>query len=122
MRKPDVRKAGRDIARTLDHRLRLTWIVIHRGKMACPADRVHALSAENRRILAAEPGVGAHLAAGRYTPALKALAALRGDVDAFFDQVMVNAEDPRLRANRHALLRRLGALMNQVADISKLAA
>jgi glycyl-tRNA synthetase beta chain len=35
---------------------------------------------------------------------------------------MVNAEDPKLRANRHALLRRLDALMNQVADISKLAA
>jgi glycyl-tRNA synthetase beta chain len=76
----------------------------------------------NAALVAAEPGVGAHLAAGRYTPALKALAALRGDVDAFFDQVMVNADDPRLRANRHALLRRLGALMNQVADISKLAA
>ena len=73
-------------------------------------------------LLAAEPGVGADLAAGRYTPALKALAALRGDVDAFFDQVMVNADDPKLRANRHALLRRLGLLMNQVADISKLAA
>lgn len=76
----------------------------------------------NAALLAAEPGIGADLAAGRYTPALKALAGLRGDVDAFFDQVMVNAEDPKLRANRHALLRRLGMLMNQVADISKLAA
>ena len=75
----------------------------------------------NAALLAAEPGVGADLAAGRYTPALKALAALRGDVDAFFDQVLVNADDPKVRANRHALLRRLGMLMNQVADISKLA-
>ena len=76
----------------------------------------------NAALLAVEPGVGADLVAGRYTPALKALAALRGDVDAFFDQVMVNADDPKLRANRHALLRRLGRLLNQVADISKLAA
>ena len=72
-------------------------------------------------LLVIEPGVSADLAAGRYTNALKALAGLRTDVDAFFDQVLVNAEDPKLRANRHALLRRLGALMNQVADISKLA-
>ena len=71
---------------------------------------------------AAEPGIDADLVAGRYTGALKALAGLRGDVDAFFDQVLVNAEDPKLRANRHALLRKLGTLMNQVADISKLAA
>ena len=75
----------------------------------------------NAALLAVEPGVGADLAAGRYTPALKALAALRSDVDTFFDQVLVNADDPKLRANRHALLRRLGRLMNQVADISKLA-
>ena len=45
-----------------------------------------------------------------------------GKPDWNIDQVMVNAEDPKLRANRHALLRRLGLLMNQVADISKLAA
>ena len=73
-------------------------------------------------LMSAEPTIGADLAAGRYTGALKALAGLRGDVDAFFDQVLVNADDPKLRANRHALLKRLGTLMNQVADISKLAA
>src|SRR5205814_821202 len=75
----------------------------------------------HRALVAAEPGIGASLAAGRYTDALKALATLRGEVDAFFDQVLVNADDPKLRANRHALLRRLGAQMNQVADISRLA-
>jgi glycyl-tRNA synthetase beta chain len=46
---------------------------------------------------------------------------MRGAVDKFFDGVLVNAEDTQVRANRHALLRRLDALMNQVADISKLA-
>jgi glycyl-tRNA synthetase beta subunit len=43
-------------------------------------------------------------------------------VNAFFDKVLVNAEDPGIRANRHALLRqKLHPFLNQVADISKLA-
>ncbi|HEU6455151.1 MAG TPA: glycine--tRNA ligase subunit beta, partial [Roseateles sp.] len=57
-----------------------------------------------------------------YTASLKALAALKGPVDAFFDDVMVNAEDPALRANRLPLLGRLHAAMNRVADLSRLAA
>ncbi|KQV60792.1 glycine--tRNA ligase subunit beta [Pelomonas sp. Root1217] len=56
-----------------------------------------------------------------YTGSLKALAALKGPVDAFFDDVMVNAEDPLLRANRLALLGRLHTAMNRVADLSRLA-
>ncbi|PZP30987.1 MAG: glycine--tRNA ligase subunit beta [Roseateles depolymerans] len=56
-----------------------------------------------------------------YTGSLKALAALKSPVDAFFDDVMVNAEDPALRANRLALLGRLHAAMNRVADLSRLA-
>jgi len=56
-----------------------------------------------------------------YTGSLKALAALKGPVDAFFDDVMVNAEDAALRANRLALLGRLHAAMNRVADLSRLA-
>jgi glycyl-tRNA synthetase beta chain len=59
---------------------------------------------------------------GDYTAALRAFAALRAPVDAFFDAVMVNAEDAALRNNRLALLRDLHALMNQVADLSRLAA
>ena len=47
---------------------------------------------------------------------------MKAPVDTFFDQVMVNAEDPQLRANRLALLRRLHAAMNRVADLSRLAA
>jgi glycyl-tRNA synthetase beta chain len=49
------------------------------------------------------------------------LAALRAPVDAFFDGVMVNAEDAGLRNNRLWLLRELHAEMNRVADLSKLA-
>lgn len=59
---------------------------------------------------------------GDYTAALQALAALKAPVDAFFDTVMVNADDPALRANRLGLLARLHAAMNRVADLSKLAA
>ncbi len=47
---------------------------------------------------------------------------LKSFVDDFFDQVMVMAEDQKLRINRALLLKQLGGLMNQVADISKLAA
>ena len=61
-------------------------------------------------------------AAGDYTASLQALAALKTPVDAFFDNVMVNAEDARLRANRLGLLARLHAAMNRVADLSRLAA
>ena len=56
-----------------------------------------------------------------YAGSLKALAALKAPVDAFFDGVMVNAEDAALRANRLALLAGLHAAMNRVADLSKLA-
>ncbi len=49
------------------------------------------------------------------------LAALRAPVDAFFEQVLVNCEDARLRANRYALLARLRAAFLGVADISALA-
>ena len=45
---------------------------------------------------------------------------MKAPVDAFFDKVMVNAEDQALRANRYALLRELHTLMNRIADLSKL--
>jgi glycyl-tRNA synthetase beta chain len=58
---------------------------------------------------------------GDYTNSLKALAALKSPVDDFFDHVMVNAEDPQLKANRLGLLATLHQAMNRVADLSKLA-
>ena len=61
-------------------------------------------------------------AAGDYAGSLKSLAALKEPVDAFFEKVMVNAEDPALRANRLGLLATLHAAMNRVADLSRLAA
>jgi glycyl-tRNA synthetase beta chain len=58
---------------------------------------------------------------GDHAASLQALAVLKAPVDAFFDAVMVNAEDPALRANRLGLLATLHAAMNRVADLSKLA-
>ena len=58
---------------------------------------------------------------GDYTTSLKSLAALKAPVDAFFDNVMVNAEDAALKANRLGLLATLHQAMNRVADLSKLA-
>ena len=57
-----------------------------------------------------------------YTAALQSLAALRAPVDAFFDGVMVNAEQADLRLNRQGLLKMLHQAMNRVADLSRLAA
>ena len=59
--------------------------------------------------------------AGDYTASLQTLAALRAPVDAFFDGVMVNAEEMDLRLNRQGLLKSLHVAMNRVADLSKLA-
>lgn len=62
----------------------------------------------------------AHLEKDEYTEALAGLAALREPVDAFFDDVMVNAEDAALRNNRLNLLKSLRDLFLEVADISQL--
>ncbi len=59
-------------------------------------------------------------AAREYTEALKSLAVLRNAVDAFFDSVMVMADDAALRANRLALLKRMQGLFMRVADLSRL--
>ena len=59
--------------------------------------------------------------AGDYTASLQTLAALRAPVDAFFDDVMVNAEEMDLRLNRQGLLKSLHVAMNRVADLSRLA-
>lgn len=68
-----------------------------------------------------EPKAEALYAEGRFEEMLVAIAALRAPVDAFFEGVMVNAEDPALRANRLALLKRLYGVMNRVAEIARLA-
>ncbi|GAC1547821.1 MAG: glycine--tRNA ligase subunit beta [Collimonas sp.] len=69
-----------------------------------------------------KPEVDAAFANGDFSTALKALARLRENVDGFFNDVMVMADDEQLRNNRLALLANLHVMLNQVADISKLAA
>ena len=71
-------------------------------------------------VLALRTEVQPLIAQGDYTAVLDKLANLRVPVDSFFDNVMVNAEDPALRQNRLAILNTLQGLFLQVADISAL--
>ena len=73
-------------------------------------------------VTALEPSVESFVRNEDYTDALRLMAGVRPVVDAFFDEVMVMTDEPLIRANRLALLARLERLMNQVADISRLAA
>ncbi len=68
------------------------------------------------------PMAQSYFARGDYSNNLKTLVTLKPFIDDFFDKVMVMAEDKALRVNRAVLLQQLGRLMNQSADISKLAA
>ena len=79
-------------------------------------DAEKALYAELVRV---EPEATADFEAGRYEEMLRRLAVLKTPVDAFFESVMVNAEDPKLRRNRHALLKRLYGAMNRVAELAR---
>jgi len=68
------------------------------------------------------PVIVEHFRNQSYTDALLELAKFKSPVDDFFDKVMVMTDDPALRNSRLALLRTLEGFMNQVADISVLAA
>ena len=68
------------------------------------------------------PEANAQFEAGDFTASLQTLAVLRAPVDAFFDDVMVNAEQLDLRLNRQGLLKSLHLAMNRVADLSRLVA
>ncbi len=70
---------------------------------------------------AVTPCADAQFEAGDFAASLKTLAALRAPVDAFFESVMVNADELDLRLNRQGLLQCLHDAMNRVADLSKLA-
>lgn len=80
-----------------------------------------AEKALHQAITETKPKADQLFEAGDYTASLQALAALKAPVDTFFDEVMVNADDPALKANRLGLLATLHQAMNRVADLSKLA-
>ena len=67
------------------------------------------------------PPSEAQFKSGDYTASLQTLAALRAPVDAFFEGVMVNADEMDLRLNRQGLLKMLHVAMNRLADLSRLA-
>jgi glycyl-tRNA synthetase beta chain len=96
------------------------------GGVGAMADAARFVEAQETALFAAlsdiAPRADTAFAAGDYTASLQALAALKAPVDDFFDHVMVNADDPALKANRLALLNQLHRTMNRVADISRLAA
>lgn len=101
-----LRKAEGDIPATLDPAL-----------LQEPAERALA-----EAVTAAIADTDAALARHDYVSALTRLASLRPQVDAFFDQVLVNADDAAVRANRLALLNRLSERLGQVAAIELLSA
>lgn len=75
----------------------------------------------NKALSTVKPEADKLFESGDYTGSLKALAALKAPIDAFFDNVMVNADDAALKGNRLGLLATLHQTMNRVADLSKLA-
>jgi len=81
-----------------------------------------AESALAAKMTALEGEVSSAFEKSDFTGALKTLALMKDEVDAFFNDVMVMADDVNLRNNRLALLSQLHGMMNRVADISKLAA
>ena len=96
--------------------------LLERPELAPIASSCSAEIALHDALVEVVPQADAAFVTGDYAESLTALAALRTPVDAFFDGVMVNADDPALRANRLGLLAKLHAAMNQVADLSKLSA
>ncbi|MEO6974043.1 MAG: glycine--tRNA ligase subunit beta [Rhodoferax sp.] len=89
----------------------------HVSELLLKAPAEAALFAAMNQIV---PRANAQFEAGDYTASLQTLAALRVPVDAFFESVMVNAEELELRLNRLGLLKRLHDAMNRVADLSRL--
>jgi glycyl-tRNA synthetase beta chain len=96
------------------------------GEVGGEADPARFVEDAEQALFAAlssiAPQADAAFESGDYTASLQKLAALKAPVDAFFDTVMVNADDPALKANRLALLNQLHRTMNRVADLSRLAA
>lgn len=72
------------------------------------------------RYLAVRPVVERYCARGEFARAFEALAGLRGSIDAFFNDVLVMAEDPDVRANRLALLAEMARTIGLIADFRKL--
>ncbi len=96
-------------------RTRYGEMAVDPARLVAPEEkRLHAALAEARAA------AGAALGREDFAGAMRALAALRAPIDAFFDKVTVNAEDADLRRNRLALLAAIRAAVNMVADFSRI--
>ena len=113
---PALASANKRVANILKKSLKKVRPQFDEALLIEPAERTLAVGLQK-----VEPHANAAFERGDYAASLQALAALKTPVDAFFESVMVNAEDPALRANRLGLLATLHAAMNRVADLSKLA-
>ncbi len=113
---PTLAAANKRVGNILRKTLGAVEATINQALLIEPAEKALASAL---KTVAARADVA--WAEGDYTGNLQALAALKEPVDAFFESVMVNAEDPALKANRLGLLAMLHAAMNRVADLSKLA-
>ncbi|MCM2295409.1 glycine--tRNA ligase subunit beta [Rhodoferax sp.] len=116
---PALAAANKRISNILKKADAAAVVDAHVSELLLKEDAEKALYAAMQDIA---PRAQVQLATGDYTAALQTLAALRAPVDAFFDGVMVNAEALDLRLNRLGLLKALHLAMNQVADLSRLAA
>ena len=113
---PALASANKRVANILKKSLKKVRPQFDEALLIEPAEKTLAVGLQK-----VEPHANAAFERGDYAASLQALAALKTPVDAFFESVMVNAEDPALRANRLGLLATLHAAMNRVADLSKLA-
>jgi len=107
--------ANRRIANILKKSGATAPVAIDAALLHAPAEQALHAALRQRRDM-----VGAELARGDYDRAFAELAQLRPEVDAFFDGVLVNDPDARLRDNRLALLGELRALFTRIADLSRL--
>jgi glycyl-tRNA synthetase beta chain len=85
-----------------------------------PARFQHAAEGRLHASLQEAQRMAAHMAAGQYEPALDVLVGLKPAIDAFFDAVMVNADDPSVRSNRLSLLKDVDELFTSFADFSQI--
>jgi glycyl-tRNA synthetase beta chain len=102
---------------------RVTNILEKAGETKPVQDRLLADGAEKllwERFLAARPVVERHCQQAQYVKAFEALAALRNPIDAFFNEVMVMAEDPQVRVNRLSMLAQMAGTIGLIADFRKL--
>jgi glycyl-tRNA synthetase beta chain len=114
---PALAAANKRVANILKKSEGAAALAVDPARLVEPAEQALAAALE-----ATVPVADAAHAAGDLTASLRALAALKEPVDAFFDAVMVLSPDEALRRNRLALLSALHRAMNRVADLSRLAA